>query len=99
MSGKHKTGVQREIKKLQNTTNHLIPRSCMERFVKETIQNCRCDASCRVTHDAVNILHEASEDHLIKQFQAANVFAAKAQRLTVTADDMKAVNEVRDILD
>ena len=98
MSTKRKTPVQKEIEKLQGSTNNLIPRSCIERFIKETIQNRRLNGNCRVTQEAVEMLHGASEDYLIKQFQAANVIAKKADRLTITEGDMRAVNEVRNIL-
>ena len=98
MSTKRKTGVQRQIEKLQATTNFLIPRSCIERVIKETIQDRTYSCTCRVTNDAVEMLHSASEDHLIKMFQAANVIATKADRLTVTDSDMKTATEVSHIL-
>jgi len=86
----------RDMKKLQNTTHNLIPRSCMARVVKEALQYRHYNT--RITQDAMDMLHGVSEDYVIKMFKAANVFAQIARRETVTADDMRAVSKLQGIL-
>jgi len=52
----------------------------------------------RVTNVAMDMLHEVSEDFLIKNFQAANLMAIACKRETVTPVDLKTAIEVGSIL-
>lgn len=86
----------KEMRKLQGTTNNLIPRSCFSRVAKEYVKDINYDL--RVSNLAMDMLHEVSEEYLIKNFQAANLMAIAAKRETVTPTDLKTVIEVGSIL-
>jgi histone H3/H4 len=87
--------VIKEIKKLQNTTHNLIPKSSLGRLVKEMVQN--QNFNFRVTKNAVTLIQGASEDYLIKYLSAANEIAITNDRETITKQDMKLVAKVRDL--
>ena len=73
----------REIRKLQKTTNLLIPKRSFERVVREIAQKYKTDL--RFTKNSIFCLQEASEAYLIETFQdSLNVMiAANKQTLKV----------------
>ena len=86
----------REMRKLQSTTHNLIPRSCIERVVKDAIKE--HNNTLRVTEKAVKMIHAVLEDHIVKIFRAGNHLAKNNKRDTLVPADLKAIECVMNIL-
>lgn len=76
----------REIRKMQRTTELVIPQMVFKRMVKGIVNS--IDATIRCESVAIKALQEATESFLIKRFQDANDCAILANRNTITARDM-----------
>ncbi len=76
-----------QIKKMQKSTNLLIPKKSFGRLVREIAQELGDDL--RFQEDALLALQEAAEAHLIEVFKRANTNAIHARRLGINASDWK----------
>ncbi len=76
-----------QIKKMQKSTNLLIPKKSFGRLVREIAQELGDDL--RFQEDAILALQEAAEAHLIEVFKRANTNAIHARRLGINASDWK----------
>lgn len=77
----------REIRKLQKTTDLLIPKKPFERVVREVLQDLGID-SARVTKDAFLALQTASEDMLTELFEMTQLAAIHRGCEEITPKDM-----------
>lgn len=78
-----------EIRRLQSTTQNLIPRAPFLRLVKETIQNRTGNQGFKVTETAVEALREASENLLTNIFEDSYLLSMHAKRVTLMPRDMQ----------
>ena len=76
-----------EIRKLQKSTELLLPKKSVERLVRETLQDAHPEAF-RMQARAVQAAHVAAEDFITGLLQDANRCAADAKRVTVTWKDI-----------
>lgn len=76
----------REIKKLQKTVHHLIPKRSFYRVVKEIAQTMNVDSMMTVS--AVDALQEAAEAYMIDYFRIANDFCIHGERKTINKRDL-----------
>ena len=76
-----------QIKKMQKSTNLLIPKKSFGRLVREIAQELGDDL--RFQEDAILALQEAAEAYLIEVFKRANTNAIHAHRLGINASDWK----------
>ena len=76
----------REIRKYQNSTNHLIARAPFVRVVREIANEIKHDF--RFQFSALDALQEASEAYLVSLFEDANLCALHAKRVTLMPKDL-----------
>jgi histone H3/H4 len=88
------TNVDREIKRLQNTTHNLLKVAPFSRLVKETITKMSGGKTFRVQSEAITALMQASEAYLITLFEASYMCTNHAKRVTLKADDMQLVRRI-----
>jgi len=82
--------VLQEIKRLQRSTNLIIPAAAFSRLVRETIADFYPRHSCpRVAAEVVPALQTATESFLTDFFRLAMQPMAHAGRATLMASDMK----------
>lgn len=87
--------VLKDIKKLQTTTNLLIPRAPFLRLIRELIQQ-RCGhKNLRITEMAVEAMREASECLLTSIFEDAYLLALHAKRVTLFPRDITLLLNLR----
>lgn len=77
----------REIRKFQKSTDLLLRKLPFQRVVREVSQEYMQDV--RFTAGALLALQEATEAYMVKKFEAANLLAIHAKRVTVLEKDMK----------
>ena len=85
----------REIRKYQKGTEHLIPRAPFMRLLREITQDNRLGTEFRFQSTAIFALQEAAEAYLIALFEAANLAAIHAKRVTLMAKDMVLARRIR----
>lgn len=71
----------REIRKYQQTSNHLIPTKPFQRLVKEITQDFVDGKRWQVS--AIDAIHYAAEIFLVALFEDANLCAIHAKRVTI----------------
>ncbi|KAH7709716.1 histone 3 [Aphelenchoides avenae] len=79
-----------EIRKLQRTTNLLIPRAPFARLVREVIGEMSRDEK-HIAREALLALQEASEAFLVTIFECMNRAALHARRVTIMPADLNLV--------
>lgn len=79
----------KEILRLQNTTNLLIPRLPFQRLVREILQKFLPDG--RVQRTSLEALQEATEIFMTTLFEDASFCANHAKRVTIYPKDMDLV--------
>ena len=72
----------REIRRYQKSTDLLIKKAPFCRFVKELLQDTN-KSFIRVTTGAMEALHQAAEDFIVKLFEDINLLAIHAKRITI----------------
>ncbi|KAK9879860.1 hypothetical protein WA026_008364 [Henosepilachna vigintioctopunctata] len=95
-SGKQKSAkakILREIRFLQSTVNHLIPKQPFSRVVREIMQNRRSDLY--ISSIALEALQEATEIYLTCLFADSNIVARHSKRVTIRPIDMALVLNLR----
>ena len=85
----------KEIRKLQNTTNLLIPKKPFIRVVKEVTESLNAKGF-RFTMPAIDALREASEAYLVRLFEDGTLQTVHAHRTTLMKADLKLVLRLRD---
>jgi histone H3 len=83
----------REIRKLQKTTNLLIPRESMKRYVQEVYSEIKSDLRMQSTgHEG---LQESLEAHLLGLFDHTQYCADHAGRVTIMPKDIILARRIR----
>lgn len=82
----------KEVNKYQKGTNLLIQKLSFQRLVREIAQDYRSDL--RFTTNTFDAIQTASEDHIIKVLDAAQVVAIHAGRDTISTADIQLVQTV-----
>ncbi|CAO1307511.1 unnamed protein product [Diamesa serratosioi] len=80
-------GVLNEIKKLQMSTQCLIPLSSFGRLVREIMRE-RSPEELRITPLALHALRESCEAYLVKLFEDVNRIALNRNQVTIQIKDM-----------
>ena len=81
------------IRRLQKTTNLLIPKLPFQRLVKGIAKKMLTDI--RFQSSAILALQEASEAFLIALFEDTQLLAIHAGRITIKPEDMQLARRVR----
>ncbi|MDR3542379.1 MAG: NFYB/HAP3 family transcription factor subunit [Desulfosporosinus sp.] len=87
------TVVLRQIRKLQKSTETLIPRLPFQRLVRETAQDVKADM--RFKASALMAIQEATEAYLTGLFEEANLCAIHAKRVTIMPKDLQLARRIR----
>lgn len=80
--------MNREIKKLQNSTSLQIPKLPFQRVVREVLMDFKRDG--RITGEALAALHESTEMFIVNFLEDSNCLAAHARRRTLQVRDSEA---------
>ena len=100
-TGNHRgSGVLKEIRKLQRSTNLLIRKKPFVRLVREIAQNCpgtafNAASEWRFKPEAIKALQVACEDFLTELDEDSNLCAIHAKRVTLQPEDMKLAVKLR----
>lgn len=84
----------REIRRLQKSTELLIPKAPFQRLVREIGQT--FNEGIRFQATTVKAIQEASEAYLVRLFEDTQLAAIHAKRVTVMPPDKKIVLRFRD---
>ncbi|XP_055343229.1 putative histone H3.3-like type 3 [Paramacrobiotus metropolitanus] len=84
----------KEIRYLQNTTHHLIPRMSFMRLVREIAQKFMPDI--RFQSNALEAIQEGAECFLVNLFEDINLCAVHGRRVTIMPRDMTLVLRLRE---
>lgn len=84
----------RQIKKLQKTVDHLIPKLSFSRFVREITQNIVGD-DMRFTVSALDAIQEAAEAHLTTTFENSYKLSMHRKRITLMPSDIRLYMEFK----
>lgn len=88
----------RDIRRLQRTTELLIPRRPFQRLIREiseTIWKQLGHSDLRFQTASLSALHEASEAYLVGLFEDTNICAVHAKRVTIMPKDMHMARRLR----
>ena len=85
--------LNKEIQKLADRTDFLVPRAAMRRVVK--FLSIRLDSSKRWTPDALDAIQESAEHYLTGLFEDSDLLTKHAKRKTLMPQDMKLVRHIR----
>lgn len=88
------TRALRAIKRLQKSTNRLIPQRPFVRLVREMIQSWSTTSDMRVTKSALEALQEGSEAYLVDLFATAVLAMVHTKRVTLAPRDIRLVNTI-----
>jgi histone H3 len=91
---KQGTVALREIRRYQKGVELMIPRRSFQRLVREIAAPFMEDA--RFQASAMAALQEAAESFVVDHFEAANLNAIHARRVTILERDSKLVRRLRD---
>jgi len=83
----------REIRRYQKSTELLIPKLPLSRFVKETMET--IIKGYRFTRDGLLAVQAAAEDYLVHLFEDANLLAIHAKRVTIFPKDIQLARRLR----
>jgi histone H3/H4 len=84
-----------EIRKLQQTTNTLIPRVHFSRIVRDVAQGIDGVTQYRWASEALEALQTAAEAYLVGLFEDANLCAIHAKRVTIQVKDVLLAQRIR----
>ena len=71
------------------STDRLISPPLFARLISEILQECSTTKGFRFQGNAIRLMEEAAEDHLIRLFKIANAYAVHAGRVTIFPKDIK----------
>lgn len=86
----------REIRRYQRSTEKLVPRAPFKRLVHEITQE-KEGFAYRWQKGAIDNLHESFEAYLVQQMQMVNALTLANKKVTITADGLRAANEILEI--
>lgn len=84
----------REIRHYQKTTERVLPKLSVQKFVKELGQDIKSDL--RYPHGAQDSIHEMVEDHLAGLFNHSQSCAIHAKRTMILPKDIQLARRLRD---
>jgi histone H3 len=87
------TQALRAIRKLQRSTDLLVPKLPFQRLVREIAQEMKTEL--RFQGMAILALQEAAEAYLVELFQDTNLLALHAKRVTITPQDLALARRMR----
>merc|ERR1711971_134990 len=87
------TKALRDIRKYQQSTDLLIPRLPFSRIVKEITNTFAQDLRFQAT--ALQALQVAAEAHMVSLFEASNLCAIHAKRVTIMPREMQLARRIR----
>uniref|UniRef100_A0A1I7Y3G4 Histone domain-containing protein n=1 Tax=Steinernema glaseri TaxID=37863 RepID=A0A1I7Y3G4_9BILA len=92
-----KPGVRalQEIRKLQKTTQTLIPRAAFSRLVREIVEQIFGTREYRIRLEALLALQESAEAYLTCLFEDMQFVALHAKRITIMPRDLHCVQRIR----
>lgn len=85
----------KDIKKLQQTTDLLIPKTRFHRLVREITQSFTADEPYKYQVAALNALQEAAEAYLVYLFEDTNLCCIHARRVTIMPRDIQLARRLR----
>ena len=88
----------RDIRRLQKSTELLIPRKPFQRLVRDISQNIWKEfglSDLRFQTASLGALHEAAESYLVGVFEDTNICAVHAKRVTIMPKDMQLARKLR----
>ena len=86
----------REIKRYQQYPGTFLPAATFRRLVSSVTDE-QCGQGIRFNSESIKALQMAAEDEITTTFQGANIIASVAGRDTVTPDDIKTFNVLREM--
>ena len=95
--------VQKDIERLQRTTDLLIPRSSFVRAVKESLDSVQQvkvakgeeATAYRISTEALKVLQECAEHHVTSEFSKLRLLASHRKAVTIDVRDHKMLNLLR----
>ena len=81
----------REIRRLQRSTNLVIPKSAFLRLVKEIMKDLFPSDNYRMQSDAVGAIHEATEAFLVNLMENSYLCTIHGKRTTLQPKDIQLV--------
>lgn len=84
----------REIRRLQKSTDLLIPRMSFQRLVREVAQGIS-PSDLRWQSAALGAMQEAAESYLVRLFEDTNLCAIHAKRVTIMPRDVQLARRIR----
>lgn len=84
-----------DIKRLQNTTDMLIPKIRFHRLVREITQEHTKDEPYKYQVAALQALQEAAEAYLVYLFEDTNLCCIHAKRVTIMPRDIHLARRIR----
>lgn len=86
----------RQIRRLQKTTELLIPKAPFQRLVREVVQKLHYSSTPFLWQtSALGALHEAAEAYLVGLFEDTNLCAIHAKRVTIMPKDIQLARRIR----
>ena len=82
-----------EIRRYQKSVELLIPAAPFQRLVREIGTSIRTDM--RFTAECMAAIQHAAEAHIVELFEASQLLALHAKRVTLKREDMVLVGRVR----
>jgi histone H3 len=83
----------REIRRYQKSTELLIPKLALQRFIKEVSQEFKTELRFQST--ALMAIQEAAEAYLVGLFEDVNLCAIHAKRVTIMPKDVHLARRIR----
>lgn len=85
----------KDIKRLQGTTDLLIPRARFQRLVREITQDYKTGEIFKFQSAALLALQEACESYLVRLFEDTNLCCIHARRVTIMPRDIHLARRIR----
>ncbi|KAF7900089.1 hypothetical protein EAF00_004425 [Botryotinia globosa] len=84
---------------LHPKTDLIIPKSSFARLAREITELIKPGENYEIDQLALDSLQECAEAHLVREFEMATMFTARASRATIHSKDMKDAKFIRDLRD
>ncbi|TGO36007.1 hypothetical protein BHYA_0138g00200 [Botrytis hyacinthi] len=84
---------------LHPKTDLIIPKSSFARLAREITEVIKPGENYEIDQLALDSLQECAEAHLVREFEMATIFTARASRATIHSKDMKDAKFIRDLRD
>lgn len=92
--------ILKEIKYYQTSLGFLIPKASIIRIIRGIVQNISKNVpeiGMRFTSAALNILHEAIENHVVHLLELSYMASRHAKRVTLYASDIRLIHRIKGI--